>query len=150
MFTLYRMAFVPTPKPYRPDRASIHIERFSSDLEMKPREQNRNNKRTQKNFIPETFLEINRYFALTSHCNKTGQSNNAFSILGFSLAGKRRVHVLIFHPMADKTKNEHLLKLLFKVIRKSLYKNGDFGAISITERSCAVQISKVVSSYYTG
>ena len=49
-----------------------------------------------KNFMPENFLEINRYFALTSYCNTIGQSNNAFSILGFSLAGKRRVHVLIF------------------------------------------------------
>ena len=49
-----------------------------------------------KNFMPKNFLEINRYFALTSYCNTIGQSNNAFSILGFSLAGKRRVHVLIF------------------------------------------------------
>ena len=38
------------------------------------------------------FLEI----ALTSYCNTIGQVNNAFSILGFSLAGKRRVHVLFF------------------------------------------------------
>ena len=27
---------------------------------------------------------------------------------------------LSFHPLADKTNNEHLPKLLFKVIRKSL------------------------------
>ena len=31
-------------------------------------------------FMPENFLEINRYFALTSSCNTIGQSNNAFSI----------------------------------------------------------------------
>ena len=49
-----------------------------------------------KNFMPENFLEINRYFALTSYCNTIGQLNNAFSILGFSFAGKRRGHVLIF------------------------------------------------------
>ena len=49
-----------------------------------------------KNFMPENFLEINRYFALTSYCNTIGSSNNAFSILGLSLVGKRRVHVLIF------------------------------------------------------
>ena len=49
-----------------------------------------------KNVMLENFLEINRYFTLTSYCNTIGQSNNAFSILGFSLAGKRRVHVLIF------------------------------------------------------
>ena len=49
-----------------------------------------------KNFMTENFLENNRYFALTSYCNTIGQSNNAFSILGFSLAGKQRGHVLIF------------------------------------------------------
>ena len=49
-----------------------------------------------KNFMPENFLGINRYFVLTSYFNMNGQSNNAFSILGFSLAGKWRVHVLIF------------------------------------------------------
>ena len=37
-----------------------------------------------KNFMPENFLEINQYFGLTSYCNTIGQSNNAFSILGFS------------------------------------------------------------------
>ena len=88
-------------------------ERFSYDLEMKTREQNRNNARTEierfdwfieriqtrvafgkkkkKNFMP-----INRNFALMSYCNLIGQSNSAFSILGFSLAGKRKVRVLIF------------------------------------------------------
>ena len=49
-----------------------------------------------KNFMPKNLLEINQYFALTSYCNMIGQSNNAFFILGFSLVGKRRVHVLIF------------------------------------------------------
>ena len=102
------------------------IERFWYDLEMKTYEQNRNNKRTEierfdwfieriqtrvacdwlsersgkKKFMPENFLEINLYFALTSYCNTIGQSNNAFSILGFSLAGKRRGHVLIFSSIA--------------------------------------------------
>ena len=102
------------------DKACLILERFSYDLEMKTREQNRNNKQTEierfdwfierlqtrvafgwlsecwgeKNFMPEKFLEINRYFALASYCNTIGQSNKAFSILGFS--GKRRVHVLIF------------------------------------------------------
>ena len=95
---------------------SNSIERFSYDLEMKTREQNRNNKRTEierfdwcmkriqthlgfgwlsersgkQTSCPKNFLEI----ALTSYCNTIGQAYNAFSILGFSLAGKRRVHVL--------------------------------------------------------
>ena len=34
----------------------------------------------EKNFMPENFLEINRYFALTSYCIMIGQSSNAFSI----------------------------------------------------------------------
>ena len=91
------------------------IERFSYDFEMKTREKNRRNKRTEnraiwlvyrtdtnargfwlakwtlgwKNFKLENFLEINRYIALTSYCNTIGQSNKAFSISGFSLAGKK-------------------------------------------------------------
>ena len=102
------------------------IERFSYDLEMKTRKQNRNNKRTkierfdwsieriqtrvafgwstersgEKTSCPKNFLEINRYFALTSYCNMIGQSNNSFSILGFSLARKRRGHVLIFSSIS--------------------------------------------------
>ena len=118
----------------------ITLERFSYDLEMKTGEQNRNNKQTEierfdwsieriqtrvgfgwlsersaeKTSCPKNFLEINRYFALTSYCDTIGQSNNAFSILGFSLAGKRRVYVLIL------TNNVHLPKTFFKVIRKSL------------------------------
>ena len=71
-----------------------------------------------KTFIPNNFPEINRYFALTSHCNTIGRSNDTFSALGFSLAGKRRVHVLIF----DKTNNEHLPKQFFEVMEKSLYR----------------------------
>ena len=101
---------------------SNFTERFSKDLEMKTREQNRHNNGTEieqfdwiieriqtrvafgsvkqtlgwKNFMPENFLEINRYFTLTSYHNTIGQLNNAFSILVFFLAGKQRVHVLIF------------------------------------------------------
>ena len=74
-----------------------------------------------KIFMPENFLDTNQHFALTSYCNTIGQSNNAFSILGFSLAGKRRGLVLIsFHSLADKTNTEHLPKPFFKGIRKSL------------------------------
>ena len=51
------------------------------------------------------FLEVNRYFALTSYCNTIGQSNNAFSILGFPLAEKEESMFLSFHPLADKTNN---------------------------------------------
>ena len=50
----------------------------------------------EKTFKPGNVLEINPYFALTSCCNTIDQSNNAFSTLGFSFAGKRRVHELIF------------------------------------------------------
>ena len=93
-----------------------------------------------KNFMPENFLEINRYFALTSYCNTIGQSNNAFSILGFSLAGKRTGQVWSFHPLADKTNNEPLPKPFFKVIRKSLY--GKRGIFSHPGKAkCFLQLS---------
>ena len=91
------------------DRFCKVIERFSYDLEMKTRKQNRNNKRTEiarfdwfieriqtrlafgllsersdeKTSCLQNFLEIIRYLAFTSYCNTIGQSNSAFSILGF-------------------------------------------------------------------
>ena len=84
---------------------------------MKRREQNRNNKRTEielfdwfieriqtrvafgwlsersdeKTSCLQNFLEIIRYLAFTSYCNTIGQSNSAFSILGFLfLSGKTK------------------------------------------------------------
>ena len=71
--------------------------------------------------MPENFLEINRYFALTSYYNTIGQSNNAFSILEFLWRENKESMFCSFHPLADETKNEHLPKPFFKVIRKSLY-----------------------------
>ena len=75
-------------------------ERFSHDLEMETCKQNRKKKRTEierfdwfieriqtrvaeKTSCPKNCLKLNQYFALTSYCNTIGQSNNAFSILGF-------------------------------------------------------------------
>ena len=71
-----------------------------------------------KNFMPENFLEINRYFALTSYCNTTDQSNNASSILGFSLAGKQRVHVLIFSSIDLWNRWRTLTQTIFQGHRK--------------------------------
>ena len=118
-----------------------NIERFSHDLEWKRANKTETTNRAiwlvyrtdtkargfwlfkrtleWKNVIPENFLEINRYFALTSYCNTIGQLNNAFSILGF-FGAKRRVHVLFFSSLDDKTNNEHFPKPFFKIIRKSL------------------------------
>ena len=122
----------------------VMIERFSYDLEMKTREQNRNNKRTEierfdwfieriqthlafgwlsersaeKTSCPKNFLEI----ALTSYYNTIGQSNNAFSILGFFWRENEESMCFSFQPLADKTNNEHLPKPCFKDIRKSLYR----------------------------
>ena len=66
----------------------------------------------EKTSCPKNFLEI----ALTSYCNKIGQSNNAFSILGFSWRENEESMFCSFHPLADKTNNKHLLKPFFKVI----------------------------------
>ena len=110
-----------------------HGERFSYDLEMKTRQQNRNNKRTEierfdwfieriqthlafgwlsersaeKTSCLKNFLEINRYFALTSYCNTIGQSNNAFSILGFSLARKRPCFDLFIYWLITQITNAY-------------------------------------------
>ena len=116
------------------------LERFSYDLDMKTREQNRNNKRTEierfdwfieriqtsvafrwlserwgeKTSCPKNFLEINRYFTLTSYLNTIGQSNNALSILGFFFGGKTESMFWSFHPLADKSNNEHFTKTSFQ------------------------------------
>ena len=71
-----------------------------------------------KNFRLENFLEIYRYFALTSYCNTIGQSNNAFSI---NWRENKDSMFWSFHPLADRTNNEHSPKPFFKVIRKSHY-----------------------------
>ena len=70
-----------------------------------------------KYYMPEIFLEINRYFALTSYCNTIGQANNTFSILGFLWRENEEAMFWSFHPLADKTNNEHLPKPFFKVIK---------------------------------
>ena len=69
----------------------VTLERFSYDLEMESRKENRNNKRTEIerfHWFSEriqtrvtarvNFIVINGYFTLTSYCNTIGQSNNAF------------------------------------------------------------------------
>ena len=107
------------------------LERFSYDLEMKTREPNRNNKRTEierfdwfierihtdlafgwlsersaeKTSCPKNFLEI----ALTSYCNTIGQSNNAFYILGFFFGGKTKspCFVLFIHWLIKQVTNTY-------------------------------------------
>ena len=58
----------------------------------------------------ENFLEINQYFALISYCNTIGQLNNALSILGFSLAGKKRSPCfdLFIHWLIKQITNTYL------------------------------------------
>ena len=100
------------------DRAAIFLWNWNENAQTKQKQQTNGNraiwllyrtdtnvrgfwlvKRTfgWKNFMPGNFLEINQSFALTSYCNTIGQLNNAFFILGFSLVGNRRVHVLFIH-----------------------------------------------------
>ena len=106
----------------------ILFQRFSCDLEMKTRKQNRNNERTEierfdwfiqriqtrvdfwlvkgtlgwENFMPENFLEIPRYFALTSYCNTISQSNNAFAISYSYLTGKQHLLSCLYFIHARK------------------------------------------------
>ena len=123
------------------------LKQFSYDLEMKTTEQNRNNKRVGtaiwlvyrtdtnargfwlvkrtlgwKTFIPENFLEINRYFALTSYCNTISQSNYAFSILGFLWRENEEAMFWSFYPLADKS---------------NLPRSRSYGNHSIVKSTCA-------------
>ena len=68
-----------------------------------------------KNFVREKFLEINPYFSLTSYCNAIGRSNHDFSpCKGFLWRENEESMFWSFHPLADKTNNEHLRKPLFQ------------------------------------
>ena len=61
--------------------------------------------------MSEKFVEINRYFALTSYmyCNTIGQSNNAFAILGyfFGAKTKRPCFDLFIHWLIKQTTNTY-------------------------------------------
>ena len=66
-----------------------------------------------KNFMHANFLEINRYFALTSYSNTIGQSNNTLELhirvffsFSFFLFFEESMF-WSFHPLADKTNNQH-------------------------------------------
>ena len=61
-------------------------------------------------WMPKKFLEINRYFTLTSYmyCNTIGQSNNAFSILRFFGGKTKRPCLDLFiHWQIKQTTNTH-------------------------------------------
>ena len=68
----------------------------------------------KKTSRPKNFLEINRYFALTSYSNTIGHSNNAFSILGFSLSGKVQspspCFDLFIHWLIKQTTNTYIYR----------------------------------------
>ena len=88
---------------------------------MKTTQQNRNNKRTEIEQF-DWFIEriqTHRYFALTSYCDTIGQSNNAFSVLRFSLAGKWRRHVLIFSYIGWSNKYHKKIVLFTSLLRVS-------------------------------
>ena len=58
-----------------------------------------------KNVMPENFLEINRYFTLTSYWNTIGHSNNASPYEGFLWRENEESMFWSFHPLAHKTNN---------------------------------------------
>ena len=119
------------------------LERFSYDLEMKTREQNKNNKRAEikrfdwfieriqthlwlvkrtlgwKNFMPEE-LSRNRFDVILQHDWSIEQCLLHIRVF---FGGKMTSPFCSFNPLADKTNNKHLRKPFFKVIRKSLYAN---------------------------
>ena len=93
--------------------------------------------------MPENFLEINRYFALTSYCNTIGQSNNAFSILGFSLAGNEESMFSCFHPFIHSliTNNEHHFQQITSTIFQGHTKIALAFRVGMKERVYGVNIA---------
>ena len=100
-----------------------------------------------KNVMPEDLSRNQSIFALTSYCNTIGQSNNGFSILGISLAGKQRVHVLILfiHWLIKEitiTYRNHFSWSYENRSNKSYYRkymvpfSGDFQRKTITSPHC--------------
>ena len=111
------------------------LERFSYGLEMKTREKTETNERKQsdliglsngyklnargfwlvkrtvrwKNFKLENFLEIYRYFALTSYCNTTGQSNKCFLHTRVFFGGKTKIPCfdLFIHWLIEQIMNTY-------------------------------------------
>ena len=75
-----------------------------------------------KYYMPEIFLQINRYFALTSYCNTIGQANNTFSILGFLWRENEEAMFWSFYPLADKS---------------NLPRSRSYGNHSIVKSTCA-------------
>ena len=108
------------------------IEGFWYDLQMKTREQNKTKKtignraiwliyrtcwfwlikRTLgwKNFVPEKFLEINRYFCWRRTATRLADRTMPSLHIRVFFGGKTKSR-WSFHPLAYKTNNEHLRKL---------------------------------------
>ena len=74
-----------------------------------------------KNFMPENFLEINRsWLRFDVISQRDWPIEQCLLHIRIFLAGKHWESMFwFFHPLADKTNNEHLPKPFFKVIRKS-------------------------------
>ena len=73
-----------------------------------------------KNFMPENFLQIKRYFAWRHTATRLANQTTPSPYKGFLWRENEESMFWSFHPFADKTNNEPLPKPFFKVIRKSL------------------------------
>ena len=128
---------------------SSKLEWFSYDLEMETHEQNRNNKRTKEliqriqtrlafgwlskrsgennSVMSEKFLEIKRYFALTSYCKTIAQSNNTLYLFHitvfFGRKTKRPCFDLFIHGSIKQITNTY--RIIFqghtKIALKSFF-----------------------------
>ena len=122
------------------------IERFSHDLEMKTREQNRNNKQTEierfdwfieriqtrvafgwlsersgeKTSCPRTFYKSSDTLLWCHTATRLANQTTPSPYKGFLWRENEESMFWSFHPFADKTNNVPLPKPFFKVIRKSL------------------------------
>ena len=120
--------------------SSLPLERFSYDLEMKTREQNRNKKPTEIERFDWFNERIQTHVGKKQHARELSRNQRILCfdailqhdwpieqcLLHFTVffGGENEESMFWpFHLLADKTNNEHLPKPFFKVKRKSLYRS---------------------------
>ena len=74
-----------------------------------------------KNSMPENFVEIIRYFALTSYYNAIGQSHNAFPLLGVLWRENEKRE--IFSPTGWQSKQRTLSETIFQGLKTKTEEN---------------------------
>ena len=105
-------------------------------------------------FIKSEFINLLKWFKILLFQGQTSVSAKQ-GIVG-SQNEKKKTRIIAFAPMFTQYRIAYALaRKPYRIELLFTHKNGDFGEISVTERSCAAPISKMGShisdrcSYYT-